>query len=121
DRHHAAGGTQDVAETHGHESRAVRATAKERLDANLCEALGRPHDVSWVDGLITRNEYEPLDRVHLANLGELQRAESVVLDRFARVQFHHRHVFVGRRVKHDLGTELFKDVFQPWQVQQVGN
>src|SRR5208337_2602636 len=51
DRHHAAAAAQDVAETHGDESRAAIGGI-ERLDIKLGAALGGAHDAGGVDRLI---------------------------------------------------------------------
>ena len=143
DRDHGAVGAQHVAEAHGHElrsdvlpQRAVAVlvgvldprvgehlgdlTGLARLDLfvealydHLAQPLGRAHDVGGIDGLVRRDQHEPLAAVHHGRVGGLVGADGVVLDGLAGAVLHQRHVLVGRRVVDDLGTVLVKHLEYP--------
>ena len=56
-----------------------------------------------------------------ANLGQLHRAQHVVLDGLARVVLHHRHVLVGGGMEHDVRPVQGEDLVQSRFVRNVGD
>lgn len=121
DRNDAAGGAQDVAETNGHELGAGRIGGGEGLKINLGKALGCAHHVGGVDRFIGGDKDETFDAELQCEFGKASGAETVVLDGFAGLAFHHGHVLVGRGVENDGGMEAVQDVAHARTVKDIGD
>ena len=120
DRHDAARRPEDVPEPHDDELGAAAAVAgTHRLAVHLGDAFRAAHDARRIDRLVRRDEDEGLGAVLARQVHDVPRAEDVVLDRFTRVQFHHRDVLVRGRVEDHVRPVPAEHVLDPPAVTHV--
>lgn len=84
----------------------------ERLDVNLGKTFGAAHDVGGVDSFVGRDHHHLLDIVFDALVGHVARAYDVDKHGFAGILLHQRHMFVGRRMEHDLRVKAAENVVE---------
>ena len=110
---------QHVSETHGREHR--RRRLRVMLHDHLAHALGRAHNGCGVDRLVGRDEYEAVDVELVRQADRVERAEHVVLYRFARTHLHERHVLVCGSMEHRMRTVAPEHVAQPVDVAHASD
>ncbi len=93
--HHRAGGAEDVAEPDDGDP--GPSAGGYGMDAALGDALGRPHHIGRVDGLVGGDEHQGFAAVP-RQPGHVDRAPYVGEHRLGRVELHQGHVLQRRRV-----------------------
>ena len=115
----AADGAENVSEADGDEPRGRE--LRECVNVAFGELLRHAHHAGRVDRLIRGNEHEALKLKLVRQIGDELSSQRIVLDGFARVGFHHRHVLVRSRMEQDLGSELLEKKAHPRFVGHVAD
>ena len=66
------------------------------LAISLGKALGRAHDIGWVDGLIGGDQDHAGGVGSLCGIGNIAGADNIGQHGIIRVAFHQRYMFQGR-------------------------
>ena len=121
DRDDRAGGAEHVAETDGHEARATAQAGLQGTEHELGETLARAHDVGRVDGLVRGDEDELLRAVLGGEVRDDPGPGDVILQGFAGLGLHHRHVLMRGGVEHEAGPMRGEDLGHPGEVRDVAD
>src|SRR4029079_10929560 len=62
---------------------------------------------------------ELFNSISACSIGGDVRTDAVVLQRFGRIQFHKRNVFVGSGMEQDLGPMLLQHVAEPTSISDI--
>ena len=88
---------------------------------NSATRLRRPHHARRIHRFVRADHHKRLRFELKRRVGDDLRAEDVVLDRFAGIVLHHRHVLVGGAMEDDLGVMGVEDLCDAAGVADVGD
>jgi len=106
--HDGAPGTQNIAKADGDEN-GLR-MAGQAFDLEFRQPFAGTIYACGLDGFVRGDHDKALCAVFVGELGDVFRADNVVLDDFFGKGFDEFHVFVRGCMKNDVGTEFFKDL-----------
>src|SRR5205085_2192757 len=118
-RNYAASTAKHIAKANGYEVPIV--FDRRVLHDQLGHPLRRSHDACWPYRLVGRNENKMLACRLQSCVGDVQRTENVISDRFNNVLLHQRDMLMSGGVKYGVRPMLSENRRDPLAIAHIGD